>query len=526
MCCRKKTPGTEHVTFSTFSAIVYRVVVALRGLVFHIMYDEILLFYKNVSSSYIKPTLAKIRIIYYHWGNIPYFLLFTMVKFIFWAFQYITWKMTGVKEFCDKINRGECYEKSAHVLTVISSCKATPFEKPRDKWYYLTIHNSFQHPHFVLSDDIMLIDVTTSKAVFVQLPKPLDQYTIKNVKFLFIETVSDAISLIEMPLASLQRLADEIGDPTDRYDKITFLFNSGRCGSTAVASMIQEADPEALVFSEPTGLMECVYYKMMAPSEFYRKQLRNALFLLFKPMLVRKRVYVKLTFFHTYIAKDIYSVLPKARYIYIDRDLLSVIWSSERAFGYGVWFRLMYWAVLSRLFPFLEKHWGHPRTPQCEHAYGKLKNSNFEFWTLICTYLLWRYKQQAEQFEFPLIFYDDLFENPTKFCRNVLQLLDLPESRLNAVMFVLKEDSQDGTILGQIALRNVPVTMYSLALKRRTDAFFDILNLPRLNWEPYELKCRNTYVSPLRKVSKLWSLNATDIMKPLPIQCVVASSQE
>lgn len=440
-------------------------------------------FIKNFYLSHLVPRFAKLRLFYHHWVSLPCYAVFLLLKCILWAIQNVTWRINGIRQFQAKIYRGECYEKSAHVLTVLATCKWSQLDKARDWWHYLTVHHSFQNPDIVLSDHIMLIDVTPTKAVFVQFPRSLDNYNVKNVKFLFIESVFLAVNLIEMPLDSFRKLADRVGDPTLRYDRITFLFGVGRCGSTVVARMLEEADSDdGLVFSEPPTFMEFVYYSKVAERQFYEEQLRNALFLFLKPISNKKRIYVKLTFISTHNAKDIHKILPKAHYVFIHRDSLTVVRSQERAFGLSVMFRSLYWAISSRIFPILEKRYGLRRNPLLEYAYSKLDDSVFEYWMYIYTDLLISYEQQATTFDFPLIVFDELYENPQTFCLNLLKLANLSEFKLTAVLSSLRTDSQEGTVLGQTALRNVPTTECTAALKMRTDKFCEILNLPLLKW--------------------------------------------
>ena len=54
--------------------------------------------------------------------------------------------------------------------------------------------------------------------------------------------------LIILPHSSFNRLADDAGDPMDR--RMTFVNNTGRCGSTLLVQMISQT-PRSRVISEP-----------------------------------------------------------------------------------------------------------------------------------------------------------------------------------------------------------------------------------------------------------------------------------
>jgi len=45
-----------------------------------------------------------------------------------------------------------------------------------------------------------------------------------------------------MPSAVFHQLARNSPKPEENYEQISFIFNCGRCGSTLMARMIEEAD--------------------------------------------------------------------------------------------------------------------------------------------------------------------------------------------------------------------------------------------------------------------------------------------
>lgn len=482
-------------------------------------------------NEFVVPTVAKIRLHYYHYGRLPYFVLFTLVKFLLWTFQKVWWNMNGVQKFLDRIYDGQCYELSAHVLTVIDSCQPFPFEKARDLWHYMTVHHSFQHPNCVLADDVMLVDVTYTKAVFVQFPHTLDHYTVKSAPFLFITAVTDAVSLIEIPLVTFHRLARKVGHPAYRFDNITFLFNIGRSGSTVVCRMIEDSDPEdTIVFSEPPLLFEFVHYMKYQSADFANPALESALTLLLKPMLGKKRVLIKPSYFNTKIAKHIHKILPKAKMLFIYRDHLRVIRAQERAFGTSPIYKLLRLAIYCKLWGHVVRYSGLYRHGPYEYYTNKyLKPTIFDVCVMSWAYIWIHYREQAELFEFTDVYYDNLLENPEQFARDILKLFSLPESRLSTALSVLNKDAQEGTLLSQSALRHITVTSYSCETKSRINKYCEGLNLPRLRWG--DNKNNNiTNVGSASYVKKSKSdaasfekiIPSSGLLKPLPIQCVLS----
>jgi len=91
----------------------------------------------------------------------------------------------------------------------------------------------------------------------------VEQLSVSRAKFLFLALVERAVGVVEMPLSSLHRLARALPPPTTHLERVTFLFGSGRCGSTALACMAERADVRrrALVLSEPPVLSDFVSFK-------------------------------------------------------------------------------------------------------------------------------------------------------------------------------------------------------------------------------------------------------------------------
>uniref|UniRef100_A0A915KMK6 Uncharacterized protein n=1 Tax=Romanomermis culicivorax TaxID=13658 RepID=A0A915KMK6_ROMCU len=215
-----------------------------------------------------KPTLARYRLYYHHWGSLPAFILLNILRLLFGIVRLVTWRLNGINRHLDLIyNKRQNYELSAQVLDVKWGCKASPFDKVR-RCFFLAEHQRFEHPRCVLAQNVVLAEITYKKALFVELDRNLDECGVRNAPFMFITMVKNAVRLIEIPLWTLHKLADEVPTPTDHYERVTFLFSSGRCGSTAVARIIAEADPDnCLVVSEPPVLMDFVSYKRVCSEE-------------------------------------------------------------------------------------------------------------------------------------------------------------------------------------------------------------------------------------------------------------------
>ena len=91
----------------------------------------------------------------------------------------------------------------------------------------------------------MLADIDSNKATFVVLKKSIDHYTVRTEAFLFVTLIREAEFLIDMPLNVFHQLSDSLpGEAGSTWKNIVFMFNAGRSGSTLLARIVEEADPE------------------------------------------------------------------------------------------------------------------------------------------------------------------------------------------------------------------------------------------------------------------------------------------
>uniref|UniRef100_A0A915KMC3 Sulfotransferase n=1 Tax=Romanomermis culicivorax TaxID=13658 RepID=A0A915KMC3_ROMCU len=431
-----------------------------------------------------KPTLARFRLYYYHWGSLPAFLLLNFVKLLVGIVRLVTWRLNGVWYHLDAIYEGKNYELSAHILDVKLKCKASPLDKMRS-CFFLATHKRFRHPRCVLAENVILAQITCQKAVFVELDRSIEECGVQNQPFLFMTLVKNAVRLIEMPISSLHKLADELPSPTDYFDSIIFLFSSGRCGSTAVARIVAEADlDDCLVISEPPVLMDFPRFRRLYSDDFYFPALRSSLKLLLRPIIAKRRLLVKPTYFVTNIADDVQTCLPDAKYLYCHRDPFDYVLAQQKAFGSSPLYKILQTILAFNLWDIGQMYVGYQRNARVEAALLKnLRSTLFEVCVVVWADNFWRYKEQAVKFHFPAVYYDDLLENPKTFCLALLQLVGLSNSRLPYALKGIQEDAQKGSCLSQEVLRDVPRPILDQATMERVDKFCEELSLPKFHWD-------------------------------------------
>lgn len=423
-----------------------------------------------------------------HYGSFFYFFLFNFVNIFVIIGQKIHWKLYGLEKDLG------LYETSAQVKTVIATCKPCPMDKVRSQYNFITWHRSLEHPSIVMADDVVLAEVNKSKAVFVQLPHSICHYSVTKSPFLFITLVHEAKRIIELPLDTFHRLATEIQLNVQTGNEVTFMFNSGRCGSTLVTKIVELADQEReiLILSEPPILMDMYILKSLLPSAPYRKLLQDTLKFLLKPCSTKRKTFIKTTYFIIKIASDIHELLPKATLFYCYRDPLRTVIAHERAFGMSVLYQVLRLVMMMKKWDIFSCFVGFHRNPPIgTSANLYMKSTMFETCCVVWADNYVAYLNLAKVFTFPNLFYDDIYENPRQFCNNVLTLSGIDLCRLPQALNALTNDSQKGTFLGQKMLKYVKHTVLSSNLKQRVNEFSQSLNLPLFQWEKAEIRIGN-----------------------------------
>lgn len=487
--------------------------------------------------------LPKLKVYFYHWASLVPFLILNVIRFLFYLFyQSIFWRFNGVKQHLDLVYNEEnedallyndqLYNRSAHVQKILWACKASPFDKIR-RSFFLTLHNTFTNPSIVLGDDVILVGVKSKQAIFVRLENRLDQYTVTKAPFLFLTCVQKARELIEMPFWALEHLAREIGDP--KYEKICFMINSGRCGSTAVAKMIDEADPEnTLVLSEPSVLMDFVTCRKFTTNDQYFKMLKATLHLLCKPMCQKTKLVIKPTYFVCSIAQELQHVMPEASFIYCHRNPLQTCISHAKAFGCSPLYRFLQLMLITNAWEWAEKTLGCIGNYENLPSVNKyLKSTLFETCVVIWADNYARYRNHAKQFNFPAIYYDDLLENPQNFVQKMLEIFFISQEKFPQALAALESDAQKGTCLSIDFLKSRRKNEHytdDVEMRNRIDAFCSALDLPQFKWDHLEkssgsklsINNKNNFLQNEMRVKKYSSQRA--VYKPLPFQCMVSGS--
>lgn len=384
------------------------------------------------------------------------------------------------------------YEKSARVEKVVWRSKADTFSSIKP-WHFLGIHERFAHPSIVLQDDIVLCTVTLDEAVFVQLPSSIKNYNSDRSPFLWITLFESAVRTITMPIQSLIRLAETDERVSTFNMKPMVMSNSGRCGSTLLAKLVQLANSRVLVLSEPDPLQSLHEYTRWFKQRYGEKEflriIRCAMLLSFKPVQDMDAIVIKARMTTMRVMKYVFQAAPEIKHVYIQRqDRLKTIQSWERAFGLALEAKIF--NVISRLglVKALVSKSYNAEPDQMRVVAAGIKHLK---WTMFETFaLLWAdntcaYEYCRKNHGIETIYYEEMTSDPMATLEKTFRILDLHENgtqQNNAIdpkaLVGLKGDSQKDTPLSMEAINSRKPTPMTPTLKKRLNDFVKELGLP------------------------------------------------
>ena len=139
--------------------------------------------------------------------------------------------------------------------------------------------------------------------------------------FLFIIQFFAAKKLVIVPHYSFNRLAVEVGDPSDR--RLTFVNMTARCGSTLLSQMISRTD-KVRTMSEPWSLVHVhgLFNTKKISMPEYKRLLRSVVRLQCKRERGRdvEHIFIKTTMFMAPAFPLLMEMFPKAKYIFNTRQ--------------------------------------------------------------------------------------------------------------------------------------------------------------------------------------------------------------
>ena len=169
------------------------------------------------------------------WDPIFWFGFLKILKLIISIVNKVTYFILGrsiLKGSEEEIKLSKQYENSAHLVNVLGRGTISLIEN-HDESNFLYIHDSYQHPSYILkNDNIVLKGLNSRYAIFCVSEKSICTLDTSIGPFAYVNTFIAAEKLIFLPLEHFHRLAKETGSPFKKELRVVMIHMTARCGST------------------------------------------------------------------------------------------------------------------------------------------------------------------------------------------------------------------------------------------------------------------------------------------------------
>lgn len=249
------------------------------------------------------------------------FILYRLARLIVISFQKFTWGVTGVEKTRRDTKSGLNFRSGAHVQDIKWRRKIHPLVIA-DPSNFITFHNSFKHPNYVLKPHISLYCITKTEAIFVELDEKDDILYNFDANF-YTAQFKLARRMITMPLGVFHKIAQDLGDPRV---PVVLISSTGRCGATLLSRMFEKV-PGTRIIQEPDCLTTLAFLNRWgALSEVeYDNVLTSAIRLLCKPDDRANMVVMRSRPCCSVQIKTIQKLIPRIRHIFLYRNSLRTV---------------------------------------------------------------------------------------------------------------------------------------------------------------------------------------------------------
>lgn len=412
------------------------------------------------------------------------YLLFTLARRLLRLGQRFYWLFTGTGRHL-RLTRSkpELYPLSAQLLDVhyrytfsliLQACGADNF---------ITTHRAFVHPDYVLQDHVSLYSLSSDEAVFVETSRDIDVSHSDNGCFMRMAQYDLARRLVVLPIESVHRLAEHLGDP---HARLVLVSNTARCGSTLLCQMFEQTG-QCMALSEPDFLRSVESCRRQLGDKETRRLMRSAIRLQCKPINNRSidAYVIKSMSQHVDCVPMFVELFPASKQLFMYRDGVAVTRSVLKLLKVIPGFKEIMTMVVSSWVPkplrsFLFNLIGFPIELQ------DLIVSDFTLavtmWALTCrTYS----RLRSDGYSFSALRYEHLLADPERSFRAILETCELPVDWAEQGVKALQRDSQRGSVISRqvlAAVRGIDKEFddrgWLLA-----DAICDKMGVPRLRQE-------------------------------------------
>ncbi len=378
--------------------------------------------------------------------------IFFLVNYLFTIIRNLIWWWNGTIAGAQQRQKyWQSISQHAHKMKILVPYIIDPFF-PVGERNFITTHDGFVEPEYVLRDDITLLQVTKTYALFVQQDPTMAPAFSSKYNFATAGQVITGRYIIKMPIGSFLKLAEEL---ECQEEKIVLIHNIGRCGGTLLTSCFDHTG-RAVAWCEPRVLDNVL---RLANYAWDRKTSRRLIRCTFKMLAKPYHGFHDTTLAYvmkvcTFLSGDIEVIcnaVPKAKNIFMYRNLNVTAHSGQRAM----------WLVPSFFVFYLSKWVFNPQSvPFFFHIIGTrakgIENISYRY----DLFLEFAYRIQISSFEcfnrmrkcgIPVtaLRYEDFTTGSGRILAELMKITGMPECLATKAKEALKTDSQGTQVLNQ-----------------------------------------------------------------------------
>ncbi|KAL4222586.1 hypothetical protein ACF0H5_018627 [Mactra antiquata] len=426
------------------------------------------------------------------------FILYRLTRLIVISFQKFTWAVTGVEKTRKDAKSGLNFRSGAHVQDIKWRRKLHPLVIA-DPSNFITFHNSFKHPNYVLKPHVSLYCVTPTEAVFVELDEKVDIFT-SDANF-YLSQYKKAKRLITMPLGVFHKIAQDLGDPRV---PVVLISSTGRCGATLLSRMFEQV-PGTKIIQEPDCLTTLAFLKRssaLSDTE-YNTVLTSAIRLLCKPDDRANMIVVRSRPCCCVQIKTIQNLIPRIRHIFLYRNSLRTVSSYIGTMSNDTTSQCAKFvidnAVLATMFPFLRKLFHHyfvytlDQDPPITNPASLTTVGMFSSVWAACVACA----VECAEKNIPIIsiLYDEMMKSPWRSCSVLFEKLNIRSQYVNTATQAFKVDVNKNQDLCQTFMNTDSRRTIQHEMLAEADAILKKYGFPKLG-ERFELNGLTNFDPP------------------------------
>lgn len=422
------------------------------------------------------------------------YLFYQITRHLVVAFQRISWGIMGVEYIRRDARRGLQYKQSAHVQDIIWRRKLCDIyiADPSD---FISIHNCFKHPTYVLKQNVSLYCLTKDEAVFVETSSTVDIYSCDTSPFFHNSQFLHAEKIITIPLASFHKMASDLGEPRM---PVIWISRTWRCGSAIMRQMFENV-PNVIVIGEPdalTSLSNLEREKKISKAE-YKQLLTSTIRVLCKPNDRANMICIKTRPCCFRMVKDVYAMVPSVGHIFMYRNSLKTVSSViNTTLNSNVLFQLIRFIAdsnaLSKVFPCVRRSL-YDLFSHIDKSDTTLKDLAPNLSTVGIITAGWASSvsrcEELRMYGVPVlpVICEDLIKYPRQCCEILFELFNISHEHVTLAVDGFRKDTRrTSTILARLPTKSESRRDIDPDKRSEADAILKKYSLPRLG-ERYQI---------------------------------------